>query len=378
VTKVPAVVMTMEFGPPRTLKLAAMSRATTAGPAKCRSSGIDRSEDWTAASVRTASQVRPLPHLGDAETARAEEPRQFGRCIELVGRLTYAMRLSVTAAAVGNAAILAGAAPAVGESKIGWIVAWGGPAPSVYAIRADGSGLRRLTRFAANAKRGDVSPNGRIVVFDGGPQQGGSTADFDVQVIRVDGRGRHTIAGTPSREIDARFSPDGRWITYTKESTRAVSSVWVTTLDGRNRRRLGSGGSARWSPDGRHLFFARSDGGQLDLYTMSSNGTHVSRLTRTIENEEPAAWSPDGRQLLFTRDGSSSGIYVMAVGSRRVRRLTASGQGEIAGAWSPDGSWIAFTRRSRVFAMRSDGTHSRQLSTNAIDLEATAWVRTVR
>jgi Tol biopolymer transport system component len=245
-------------------------------------------------------------------------------------------------------------------------------------MRADGSRLRRLAGFTSNAKRGDVSPDGRLVLFDGGPQLGGSQGDFDVQVMGIDGNGRRTVAGTPSREIDARFSPDGRWISYTEESLkRATASIWIATLQGTERRRLTSGFSARWSPDGRRLFFARGAGLETDLYTMSVDGGRVSRLTRTPGTETPAAWSPDGRLLLFTRQGVRSGIYVMNPDGRHVRRL-ASGDDAVAGAWSPDGRWIAFAKHHRIFAMHTDGTGARQVLRNRLDVaEVTSWVRAV-
>lgn len=249
----------------------------------------------------------------------------------------------------------------------------------MYALRVGGGDLRRLTRFPSNAKRGDVSPDGRLVLFDGGSQRGGSASDFDVQVMHVDGGGRRTLAGTSSRELDARFSPDGRWVSYTKESpTSTGTAIWITRLDGKARRRLGSGASARWSPDSRHLVFSRSDGIQTDLYTMSVGGGQVSRLTHTRESEEPGGWSPDGRRILFTRLGPSADVYVMDANGRNVHRLTSSAGEELAGDWSPDGRWIAFTRNSRAYVMRADGTDARRVSRNGLDLEVTAWVRSVR
>jgi TolB protein len=283
------------------------------------------------------------------------------------------MIVVAVASAVG--ANSGGAAHARFQAREGWIVYWGDGAPSVFAARADGSGAMRLTRFRSNAKRGDVSPDGRLLVFDGGPQTGERPDDFDVQVISVDGSRRRTVAGTSQREIDGRFSPDGAWISYSKQSPSGIWSVWIASADGSQHRRVGIGSSARWSPNGRYLFFARDLGGQSDLYRMNVNGSGVKRLTATADLEGPADWSPDGRTLLFTRSGVNAGIYVMRTDGSRIRRLTRSPEGQ-AGAWSPDGRLIAYTSGTQPFVMNADGTgRKRVLGTPPV--EVTTWERRI-
>ena len=172
------------------------------------------------------------------------------------------------------------------------------------ALRVRGScqriAVRRLTRFESNAKRGDVSPAGQLVVFDGGPASGRRPSDFDVQLINPDGSRRGTLVGSAAKKIDARFSPDGRWISYSRESPTRDSSIWIVRTDGRDRRRGTDGSSARWSPDGRYLLFARDERGQTELYRTALAGAEIQRLTNTPASEDPAAWSPDGKQVLFS------------------------------------------------------------------------------
>jgi TolB protein len=257
----------------------------------------------------------------------------------------------------------------------GWIVVWGGPEPSVYAVRTNGGGLRRLTQFDANAKRGDVARSGSLLVFDGAPVDGRRPDDFDIQVVRIETGTRRTIAGSPEREISGRFSPNGRWVSYSKQSASTGAwSVWIVDLTGKHSRRVTRGFDAHWAPDGRHLFFARSEAGQNDLFVSTLDGRHVKRLTRTFAMEEPAGWSPDGRRLLFTRDGD---VFVMRSDGTMTTRLTHSGGEDVAGGWSPDGTRVAFTRDSHdVFVIGADGADSRRVfGRRGFAILATGWER---
>jgi Tol biopolymer transport system component len=67
--------------------------------------------------------------------------------------------------------------------------------------------------------------------------------------------------------------------------------------NGTSPRRLthfGSGhttGGAAWSPDGSMIVFADSGmGGNDDLYAMSADGRHITRLIRTPQWESAPVW----------------------------------------------------------------------------------------
>jgi Tol biopolymer transport system component len=257
------------------------------------------------------------------------------------------------------------------------ITFWSGRSghPGVWAMRPDGSHLTLLTRFPENAKRGVLSPDGRTVAFDGASAHEPVMVDFDVQTMALDGSRRRTIAGTRAREIDPRWSPDGRLISYSRQPGNAAdrSSLWTVRPDGSNPRRLGPGAVARWSRDGRRIAYALFDGRQSDLFLMDADGSHRRRLTSTAATEEPAAWSPDSRRLLFTRFTPRGRIGVLDLRTRRVTVLTSGARDETAADWSPDGSRILFTSDGHVAVMRADGIGRRNLTRGAADDEATSW-----
>jgi Tol biopolymer transport system component len=296
------------------------------------------------------------------------------------------MRTLLGVALAGLAAVAAAGSSSAAAER-GWVLFWsdrGWPGPSIWAMRPDGSGVRLLLHAGQNAKRPVLSPDGSLVAFDAASPGEAPMSDSDVQVVRRDGTGRRTVAGTRAAELDAQWSPRGSLLSYSRQPSLADwrrSWIWVVRQDGTGARRLARGQFARWAPDGRRLVLdaptAESDG---DLFVVAVDGRRLRRLTRTPELEQPAGWSRDGR-IVFTRfaaDGSGrSTVYVVGIDGTGLRRLTDGRHADEAAAWSPDGRRVLFTSdrtgRRQVLVMSADGSRPRNLSRSRFDDEATSW-----
>ena len=79
----------------------------------------------------------------------------------------------------------------------------------------------------------------------------------DLAVINlVDGSSAPFLA-SPASEVAPEFSPDGRWVAYASDVSGAYE-VYVRPFPGPGPRHsvsIGGGGEARWSKDGREIFF---------------------------------------------------------------------------------------------------------------------------
>jgi dipeptidyl aminopeptidase/acylaminoacyl peptidase len=194
-----------------------------------------------------------------------------------------------------------------------------------------------------------------------------------------------------AQAADPRIAPDGSRIVYSyavinPETKKANSQLWMSSLDGRDRRQLTFNGTrnngARWSPDGRQLAFVsdRPEGKQHGIYVMAADGGEARLLLTAYQPPTGLAWSPDGASLAYTLaydpehpDGSppdpdeaprvrvtrridykqdtrgSDGylgderaqVFVVDVASGEARKLTAELADHHAPAWSPDGTKIA-------------------------------------
>ena len=122
---------------------------------------------------------------------------------------------------------------------------------AVFVIGVDGSGLRRLTPWIENAgDNPDWSPDGRWILFHSHVEQ--STPQSQYFVIRPDGTGR-------------------RQLTHFPRGTHVAS--------------------ASFSPDGKSIVFSKGpEGGNIDVWTMRTDGTHLTRITRSPLWQSAPAW----------------------------------------------------------------------------------------
>jgi dipeptidyl aminopeptidase/acylaminoacyl peptidase len=199
---------------------------------------------------------------------------------------------------------------------------------------------------------------------------------------------------------DPQISPDGQWIAYvvatvnTKDD-KLNSHIWMVGYDGKDDRQItfseDSENSPRWSPDGRYLSFTSSRSGKTkgnQVWLLDRKGGEAVQLTELKGRLQSYEWSPDGKRLAlvvadpdpdaeatpspqtagqgqstppkppkpividryrFKQDGQGyllsgrhSFIYLFDVASKKLERLTASKWDESAPVWSPDGTRIAF------------------------------------
>jgi dipeptidyl aminopeptidase/acylaminoacyl peptidase len=197
---------------------------------------------------------------------------------------------------------------------------------------------------------------------------------------------------------DPQRSPDGKWVAYTvataiKDTDKNNNDVWMVSWDGAQQIQITSTpegeSSAKWSPDGKYLSFVSSrmgaKGGQLWL--LNRAGGEATKLTDVKGGIADYAWSPDSKRLVLvvqdpdpsdkdkdkdvedTREpkktpppividryqfkadvdgflrGERSHLQLFDIAARKAEPLTSGAFNEESPSWSPDGSQIAFVRR---------------------------------
>jgi Tol biopolymer transport system component len=127
----------------------------------------------------------------------------------------------------------------------------------------------------------------------------------------------------------------------------------------------------KWSSDGSKIvFFSDRDGDYYQIYSMNSDGSNQTRLTRSDEEDTHPEWSPDGNKIAFTsrRVNGVDHIFIMNADGSGVRQLTSGDNEDGAPAWSPDGSRIAFQGRRGnnvdIFIINAGGSGITKLTDN--------------
>jgi len=154
------------------------------------------------------------------------------------------------------------------------------------------------------------------------------------------------------------LSPDGQRLVVGVGAGAAIN-VWLKELDGGPFTRLTFGNRDRrpaWSPDGRWVSFIRdSVDNSGAVYARSADGSGRDTLLVHIDKlVQEAVWSPDGSWLILRTDNATAGAgdligVPMGTGGEPIP-LVASSFSELHPAVSPDGKWLAYaSNESGIF-----------------------------
>ncbi|HKW35673.1 MAG TPA: S9 family peptidase [Candidatus Acidoferrum sp.] len=106
------------------------------------------------------------------------------------------------------------------------------------------------------------------------------------------------------------LSPDGQWVAYAVR-TRMLKEdkneqrLWMISTHGGDPLPLTaegvSSGHARWSPDGKYIsFLSARDGGKAQVWLLDRRGGEAVRLTEIAQGVDDFEWSPDSTRLVLT------------------------------------------------------------------------------
>jgi Tol biopolymer transport system component len=244
----------------------------------------------------------------------------------------------------------------------------------------------RVAFVAGRTRRVRLSGHGRRAKY-------GDLEFLSLYVAAADGTGVRKLAPCglcgDAEGSNLTWSPDGKWIAFTRQTGHQVS-VWVVAANGASLHRLTDCGGRcidtepTWSPNGRLLLFERLGDARLgrSLYTIRPDGSH---LTKIRSNAADPAWSPNGKLIAFDKvtvrgpEGNvlayDQGIEIVEADGSHPRWLTPGrwGRGQSPGnpVWSPDGRKLVFLQtprrgphsgfRGEIWTMNADGSDKKRL-----------------
>ncbi len=241
----------------------------------------------------------------------------------------------------------------------------------VHVVRADGSGLRRVSAVGSVDYMPVWSPRGDEILVVRHPQ---TTNDVDLWLLNANGAGERRVTGPDDfAELGADFSPDGGRVVYARfeyrdqfEMRHEESDLWTIGIDGSDARPLMETAdfeiSPAWSPDGESIAFsvARNESPlpptpviwwgpwfePMAIGTVDKDGGGAKLVTDGSHMAEQVEWSPDSQLLAYTRsvrpydrqdpyDARDADIYTLSLATMREDRLTDIPGLDWDPAWAP-------------------------------------------
>ncbi|WP_452226374.1 amidohydrolase family protein [Lacinutrix cladophorae] len=211
----------------------------------------------------------------------------------------------------------------------------------------------------------DVSPDGSKIVFD---------LLGDIYIMPIQGGKATILREGLAFEIQPRFSPDGKQISFTSDAGGG-DNIWIMNIDGSDAKQITKENfrllnNAIWTPDGnyliarKHFTSGRSLGaGEMWMYHKTGgSGLQLTKKKNEQQDVNEPSLSLDGKHLYYSEDVYPGGFFqynkdpnqqIYAINAYnmetgKTERITGGPGGAARPQISRDGKKLAFVKRVRT------------------------------
>jgi serine/threonine protein kinase len=179
-----------------------------------------------------------------------------------------------------------------------------------YEVSADGSGSPQVLLKGGFGIPNDWSPEGQLVFMT-------ISKEHPVPSLAIYSAADHQVTQFAPQGVEAKFSPDGRWIAY------VAGGIFIQPFPGPGARIhvSNSGAQPRWSHDGRQIFYTQPDrklmAVSFDPQKKSASAPRLLFQTRIVAPNF-ASWqydvAIDGRFLINSLPSNTSSPLTLLTG----------------------------------------------------------------
>lgn len=205
----------------------------------------------------------------------------------------------------------------------------------IFSTDLQGKNIKRLTHEKGYDAEGSYSPDGQWIAFASdraGYTEKLSAEDaklfaqdpsymMDIYIMRADGSGVKRLTTTKGYDGGPFFSADGKKITWRRFAPNGqTAEIYTMNTDGSDQKQITRLGAMSWAPffhpSGDYLIFGSNvyGFGNFELFIVDAKGEHAPvRVTRLDDFDGLPVFTPDGRHLSWThRNGKGDSQILMA------------------------------------------------------------------
>ena len=246
----------------------------------------------------------------------------------------------------------------------------------VFIADEVGRNLKKLSDVDCDKQSMVWAPDSKSLLWSG--------SDHKLRHATLDGKTEIVATGTAGNIQGPQFSPDGKWISYSKQDDLLKAHVYVKPLGNGAEREIGSdefvvASGAKWTPDGRKLLLLGGVGAPgmsslnrtvLQLYSVSLTRNEKNPDDHDVDTEAQA----EAAAAETARRGTAPKVEVKIEWDgldQRIKRLTTLGVNDVVPA--PDSRTYLLvaggggTDGPGLYTIADDGTRLTRVSTGAAD-----------
>jgi len=199
----------------------------------------------------------------------------------------------------------------------------------IFTVPVEEGDIKQITDSSSRDRLVNYSPDSKSLAFISD-----RSGREELYIVAVDGTGEvQKLTDIDALKFGYNWSPDSKEIAFSSSDDKLrkvnVASKQVTELDS---SRYGNISTPEWSPDGKWLAYSKADESRTtDIYLIAASGEDKQphKVTFDSYDDRSPRFAPDGRKLFFVRSDSTGGgaggfgntsVQIYSVGLERLER----------------------------------------------------------
>ncbi len=223
---------------------------------------------------------------------------------------------------------------------------------NLYLKNIEGGKSTIQRTFNRNIMDMNYSPDGKHIVFTERKNNMDQSTDDNIYMINAtEGVAVQQLVNTKAAELSPSFSPDGKNVFFVK-SQGSQYFIWSINIESALITQYTTGFTPSLAPNGEDLIVTRNsrDGARGEIWMINiRTGSETQVLSDPKKGYSSPKISPDGKSIICvgiteanTTKPENLDLYKVNLDGTKLTQLTFHGGNDVSPVWAPDGKSIFF------------------------------------